>query len=187
MSITTRFENTLSKAHKKYGVRVTSKDKELKWLWLIIDKFLKIVTFGKMNTFLTNYTTTLGRTIYYPFGWNINKVDEGDYVVLNHEIKHVKQALSLCPSCPTVGILLFSILYLFIPLPIGFAYFRWKFEREAYRVSWYTWLELGRKPKLDFYIEQMTGPNYLWTWMIKSQVRLWFTQHCLINAPLTKE
>jgi hypothetical protein len=185
MSSATRFHDTLEKAHRNYGVRVISKDREYAKLWKVIDKFLKVITFGKQTRFLTHYTTTLGRTVYYPERWRIENVTDDDYEILCHEIKHVKQTHELFPECFPIAMVLFSLLYLFVPFPIGFAYFRYKFEREAYRISWYTALELGKKPDLDWYVEQLTGPSYFWTWIFKSQVKKWFKEHCRALQPST--
>lgn len=187
MSYVTLFHDTFEKAHREYGVKIYSKDRKLTWLWKAIAGFLKFVTFGKMNRFMTDFTTVLGRTIYFPAGWRIEHVGPEDYVTLCHEIKHVKDQYELGMGCFVFGAILFALLYLFIPLPIFFAYFRYKFERDAYRVSWYTSLEVGLKPDLDFYIAQLTGPSYLWTWILKPQVKRWFREHCQMIESLPEE
>lgn len=71
-----------------------------------------------------------------------------------------------------------GLLFLLVPLPIGFAWFRYKFEREAYKTSYYSALALGLKPNLDRYVEQLTGPAYFWTWILKKQVKSWFYANC---------
>ena len=68
---------------------------------------------------LTDYYTTIGKTIWMPKGQNVVPPR-----VLAHEMVHVKQWEKWGP--------LFLIAYLFLPVPFGFAYCRWRFEREAY-------------------------------------------------------
>ena len=74
---------------------------------------------------LRSYWLTIGNTIYYPDSVE-NPTDE--HALIRHELVHVQQY-------EKYGTLLFIFLYLFVPLPIGFAYFRWYFEREAYLVN----------------------------------------------------
>jgi len=178
MSIGTRFHSTFERAHRDYGVTIHSKDKKQEWLWKAIDWVLRIVSFGKLKKASTKYTTTLGNRIYYPSGWSIDHITPNDYVILCHELKHVRQYITLGDGSVWCGFIIFILLYLFIPFPIGLAYFRYRFEREAYRISWYTALELGLKPNLDWYIDALSGSAYLWAWPFKKMVRTWFTQHC---------
>jgi len=187
MSHETLFHDTLEKAHREHGVTMTSKDKKLVTLWKIIDKFLKVITFGKMNQFLTHYTTTLGRTIYRPVGWTMDNITGFDYALLCHDIKHVKQQEDLGGDWFAFGSFLFAILYLFVPFPIGLAYFRYKYEREAYRISWYSSLEVGITPDLDYYIERMTGAPYVWAWPFKRSVEKWFRKNCRIIEPINAD
>lgn len=161
-----------------YGVKIAAKDKKLKYLWLAIHWFLKIISFGKMSTFYTAYTTTIGNRIYYPAGWHMAKATKQDYVILRHEAEHVRQIDKLGDGSMLWGTLIMGFLYLFIPLPIFFAWFRYKFEREAYRESIRTIKSLGDNPDLDWYVQQLTGPSYLWTWVLKKRVRRWFEEHC---------
>lgn len=80
-------------------------------------KFISILVWPVNKNFMNKYTT-LGKTIYTP---DVNKIKDH---ILTHELVHVEQW--------TKYNILFWVLYLFLPLPIGLAWFRWKFEREAY-------------------------------------------------------
>jgi hypothetical protein len=57
--------------------------------------------------------------------------------------------------------------YLLLPLPFGFAWFRWHWEREAYLVD----LRAGRLT-VDEVVETLWS-NYAWTWP-KPWMRRWF-------------
>jgi hypothetical protein len=110
------------------------------------------------QSFMKNYITTIGNTIYFPNKEFVN--NRSAIEVLAHEIKHIEQANHY-------GFVLFSIMYLFpqivaILFPLGFfgflggafgifflffialgslipfgAYYRMLFEVEAYTVSLY--------------------------------------------------
>jgi hypothetical protein len=72
----------------------------------------------------TNWTT-LGDTIYYP-----DAIE--DPHLFPEFIEHEKVHLQQYKKYGTFG---FLFLYALVPLPFVFAYFRWRFEREAYLVQ----------------------------------------------------
>ncbi len=174
----TRFTRWYAQERKECGMRVTSKDKEFKWVWLAIHWFFMLVTFGKQNKFYNGFITTIGRTVYFPEGWTINNARIFDCITLRHEAYHIKVNIKWGFGNATLGTILAGIAYLFLPLPIGFAWFRYKMEREAYRISYYTAIKLGLQPNTESYVELLTGPKYLWAWYSKRQVRAWFRNNC---------
>lgn len=165
-------------AHRTLGLKVTSKDQTHPTLWRAIDILLKIITFGGNKRFLTHFTTTLGKTVYYPVGWKIENAGRGSAVTLRHERKHILQFLKYGLGNATLGTIIMGFLYLFIPFPVFFAWFRYKFEREAYVESYTTKLTLGLPAKVDSYIEYLTGADYFWAWIFKRQVKAWFLENC---------
>ncbi|MCK5616075.1 hypothetical protein KAR91_80170 [Candidatus Pacearchaeota archaeon] len=84
---------------------------------------------------------------------------------VKHEYKHYLQ-------WDKFGVF-FPILYLFIPFPIFFAYFRWLFERSAYLID-----------ILEFNIDVERVVNVLWRKYLfvwpKCWMRKWFMNH--VNA-----
>lgn len=113
-----------------------------------------------------NFWTTFGSTIYYPDGLDPTKFPE----TIAHEQTHIAQYKKL-----TVPFFLF--LYCLIPLPVFFAYFRWKFEREAYLVEAKLYLAEGRINKQEL-IESMVNvmwSGYLLPWP-KNLMRKWFSK-----------
>ncbi len=172
------FEKWYISERRACKLRVTSKDQELKWLWKAIHWILFVVSFGRQKTFYTEYTTTVGNVIYYRAGWRRETAELKDCVILGHEGRHVRQFIKWGLGSAKIGILIMGLLYLFVPLPVCFAWFRYRFEREAYKVSYYLWLELGGDPGIEYCVENLTAGQYLWTWVLKKQVRKWFQKHC---------
>jgi hypothetical protein len=139
-----------------------------------IDVFLKVITLWKMRGFMTDFITTIGYTVYVPSSWALYPEYE-KMVILRHERVHMRQRAKYGP-------VLFSFLYLFFPLPCFFAYFRMKFEQEAYAESLRALVELldsGRSmvqmPVLrEQYIGFFTGASYFWTWPWRVRLEKWF-------------
>jgi hypothetical protein len=141
-------------------------------LMKLIDVFLKMITFGQMKTFMTSFITTLGANVYVTEKWEFTRlVDKVE--VLRHERIHMRQAKKY-------GRFLFSFLYLLFPLPVGLAYFRKKFEQEAYEESIRAIYQYhGEKAASslqvkEFIISQFTTANYFWMWPFKKSVEEWY-------------
>ena len=172
------FEEEVEKAYQEQHIVVKTK-RSYYDVWKAIDIFLKIITFGKLKGFMTHYTTTIGRTVYFPVKFARNKASRGDYVILRHERKHTSQVEKLGFGNIWLGLIIFGFLYFAVFLPVGLAYFRYKFEREAYVESFKACKKVGLTPNIDAYVEVLTGPNYFWTWPFKKSVRKWFLKNCI--------
>ena len=170
----TLFQEKFEELHKELNIEVYAKDQKYADMWYLIGRFLTFISFGKMSTFYTNFTTTLGRGIYFSAGWRIEDADDGDYEVLRHEAKHVRQFIKLGLGSAKLGILVMGFLYLFVFLPAGLAWFRYKLEREAYLESCYARIDLGLNPNIDHCVELLSGPAYLWAWPFPKKIRRWF-------------
>lgn len=141
-------------------------------LMKVIDACLKIITFGQMKLFMTGFVTTLGQKVYVPDVWKdyllASKVE-----VLRHEIVHMRQAKKY-------GRVLFSILYLLVPFPTGVAYFRKKFEQEAYEESlraMYVWRGakvLDSKDVRERILSNFTSASYFWMWPFRKDLDAWY-------------
>ncbi len=171
------FEDEATKAYTEQGILIKTKRSYYR-VWRFLDVLLKIITFGKMNRFLTHYTTTIGRTIYFPIHWQRSNASKRNYVTLRHERKHVWRARKLGFGNTTLGTIIFGFLYFLIFFPVGLAWFRYTFEREAYLESYKACKEVGIKPNVAFYIDVLTGPDYVWTWPFRKSVRRWFYKNC---------
>lgn len=138
----------------------------------IIDIALKIITLGKMKTFMTNFITVMGTKVYVNEAWesydSLSKT-----IVLRHERIHMRQAKKY-------GRLLFSILYLLVPFPVGIAYFRKKFEQEAYEESIkaaheYYGDQIFTKDMREKTIAHFTTAEYFWMWPWKKSLNKWYS------------
>jgi hypothetical protein len=130
------------------------------------------VTFGRMRNYLDSYQTTIGRTVYVTADW-----DQTDpmqrYVTLRHEAIHLRQFRRY--TLPGM-----AILYVLLPLPVGLAWFRAYFEKEAYAESIRAAAEVWgpdyprRTHYRDHIIEQFVGPSYGWMWPFRRTLERWY-------------
>lgn len=139
-------------------------------LMVCIDKFLKIVTLGRMKTFMTGFTTTVGNTTYVSTNWNeLSRTIRS--IVLRHERIHLRQAKSYSRF-------FFSFLYIFV-LPVFWTY-RSKFEREAYEETMRASVEaygldvLNDTMKSEI-VGYLSSHQYFWM-MRKKSAELWFDE-----------
>jgi len=153
-------------------IRIESKADSI--VMKIIDRFLKIVSLGKVNSFMSHYTTTLGYTIYLPSEFGSFSPTERVAIYL-HEAVHVRQAKRYTR-------LLFSLMYLFLPIPIGFAWARIAFEWEAYSVNIRVMadrygIDFVKSGKFkNFIIEQFTGPSYIYMCLSRKYIEKLYTK-----------
>lgn len=152
------------------GVKVVRKSDSQFWSWL--NRLVILVTFGKNKGFLDHYVTTIGNTIAVPTNWD-SLPSENKVSTLSHELIHVSQYHHY--SVPLV-----ALMYCLLPLPIGLAYCRYRFERVAYAVGIKVMLRYRPDLKawlIDQAVEQLTGSSYGWTWPFKKSVRNWFEKN----------
>lgn len=150
--------------------------KEDSRLMKAIDTFLKVITFGGMKSFLTDYITTIGYTVYFPKDVWGDPDPFGNIVTLRHERVHMRQRRKY-------GMFLFTLLYVLLPLPGGLAYFRMKFEREAYSESILAVAELSFNPETtrdkarrETIITGFTGPSYFYMWPFRKPIEAWYDE-----------
>lgn len=146
-----------------------------------LNTLLKIVSFGQLKNFM-EMTTTIGYTVYTPTKWEALS-EETKEEVLRHERVHMRQKARYG--------FWFYLLYLALPVPILFAYFRTKFEQEAYAESMRF---IARKHGVavictekykEWMIGNFTGSSYLWAWVLRRQVETWYlTTTALIRIEL---
>jgi hypothetical protein len=138
---------------------------------LMISLNSAFVLLGNIN-FQSKYATTIGSTIYLPDDWE-NWDEATKFEIISHELIHVRQFKKY-------GIFLFSLMYLLLPIPFGFAYFRAIFEMEAYAeslriVKGQRGIEfLEREDYKNFTINLFTGPAYGWMMIHRPFVERWY-------------
>lgn len=168
-----RYDDYLAELAREIpGFRIVRKDRSR--FQRLIDRALRLVTFGQMTSYLSSFQTTIGRTVYVTPDWDDRSADVR-YVTMRHEAVHLRQFRRF--TLPGM-----ALLYILVPLPMGLAWFRMRFEREAYeetiRASAEVW---GRahvaSPALrDHVIGAFTGPAYGWMWPFRASLERWYDQ-----------
>lgn len=163
------------------GFRVVRKDTSR--MHRAIHHFLRVVTFGQMTTYLDSFQTTIGKTVYVTSDWDDWDPDRR-YVTLRHEAVHLRQFRRY--TLPGM-----ALLYVFLPLPMGLAWFRAYFEREAYAESIRAAAEVWGSdyPATDDYrryiVGQFTGPSYGWMWPFPRSLTRWY-ERILATLPKSR-
>lgn len=152
------------------GFRIVRKDRSP--LHKAIHYALLGLTLGRMRTYLDSFQTTIGRTVYVTADWDDWEPDRR-YVTLRHEAVHLRQFRTF--TLPGM-----ALLYVLLPLPMGLAWFRAYFEKEAYAESIRAAAEVygadyPRRPEYRRYIiDQFLGPSYGWMWPFRRQLERWY-------------
>lgn len=142
------------------------------WFSKLLNVLLLIITFGQQKEFMTRYTTVIGTTMYVPSSWD-DRSEESKIITLRHERIHFRQAKKYTRF-------FFSILYLFVFFPAVFAYFRKKFEQEAYkegmiaRMEYYGPDSIKTEKYKEYMISQFTSAKYFWSWPFRKSISRWF-------------
>lgn len=154
------------------GFRIVRKDRSA--LHKAIHYALYALTLGRMTSYLDSFQTTIGRTVYVTADWDAWDPD-ARYVTLRHEAVHLRQFRTY--SVPGM-----AVLYVFLPLPMGLAWFRAYFEKEAYAESIRAAAEVwgaGYPRQVEYrrrIIEQFTGASYGWMWPFRGSLERWYDQ-----------
>ena len=119
--------------------------------------------------FMESYFTTIGQTIYLP-----RKTYDVDWrerfkTSLKHEDDH-REFFYEWGVVPT------AILYLLFPVPVGYCYGRWVFERRAWLINIRARAPADRPTYIiNVVVPKLCGPDYLWTWP-RRPARDWFLE-----------
>jgi hypothetical protein len=139
------------------------------WHQRAIHQLLRVVTFGAQSAYLDAYVTTLWHAVYVPADWEARPIEER-WATLRHELVHVRQF-------ERWGVLM-GLAYLLLPLPLGLAWFRMRFEKEAYEESLRAWHELGGRAACErrraHVLSQFTSGAYGWMWPFPRAMARWF-------------
>ena len=139
------------------------------WHQRAIHQLLRVVTLGAQSAYLERYVTTMWRTVYVTADWEARPIEER-WATLRHELVHVRQF-------ERWGILM-AVAYLLLPLPFGLAWFRMRFEREAYEETLRAWHELGGRAACErlreHILSQFTSGAYGWMWPFPRALARWF-------------
>lgn len=138
----------------------------------VVGVVLWVLTFGAQRSFMVEYTTVIRYTVYTPEAWE-RWPDHLKESLLRHERVHMRQ-------CRRYTFPLYTLLYLFVPLPLGLAYYRAKFEKEAYaetmRLAYqrYGQAILHSKTYRQNILRQFTTGKYGWMWPFPKAMERWY-------------
>ena len=167
------FEDTLKEEFPKFKIRLKSSSMLMK----VLNVLLKIITLGQMKTFMTQFTTVVSYTMYVTDSWS-SRSEISRMLTLRHERIHFRQRKKY-------GAFFFTVLYTLLPFPIGLAYFRMKFEREAYEETMRALLELQPRSALktlkshvfrDRMVGHFTKAEYFWMWPFRKSLERWYDE-----------
>ena len=146
--------------------------KDRAWTQKTIDRLLRVVTFGGQRSYLTGYHTTIGQRVYVTSDWE-ELPDANRYVTLRHERAHLRQFRRY--TLPGM-----ALLYLLLPLPIGLAWFRARFEMQGYAETIRASVEVYgaawvRRPVFrEHVVSQFLTGAYGWMWPFRRSVERWY-------------
>jgi hypothetical protein len=141
---------------------------------LAIDAALRLITLGAQRHYMTRYHTVIGDTLYVPESWRTMS-DVARVILLRHERVHLRQRRRY-------GFVPFAVLYLLPFFPLGLAYFRARFEWEAYRETLRASAELrGLEALRDAalraeIVRRFVGADYGWMWPFSATVQRWYDE-----------
>lgn len=161
--------------------------------WRALGLLAAVSTGGgiSVQTFLCDYATAIGPLQGYPRGWSAERVES----MLVHEARHTRQARWCGLGIhPWLGLPVFALLYLAVPLPAGFAVARFWFELDADRAAWRHALERGVSPdwvrtRATEFAGRVCSGHYGWpvprrlgaSWFARAAERV-ITSHALRQA-----
>jgi hypothetical protein len=155
--------------------------KENSRLMRAIDWVFYLASLGRVRTFLSMYLTTIGSTCYVPAPIlaeaMVNRFSNSMLAItMEHERVHLRQQ-------QRYGRLLFSLLYLLAPVPLFGAWYRCRFEREAYEVTIRRSVVLLGEGYLNdrtkqSVLDQFRGPMYAWMWPWSASNERWYADVC---------
>ena len=137
-----------------WALGVEVRHKRTSWLMRTLG-----VVLGLVGIDFRRFWTTIGPSVIYaPDHVNLDDLAPHHTVIL-HELVHIGQARRLP--------VLWQLSYILLPVPFGLAWFRWRWEREAYLID----IRKGRRSIED--VVTVLWSKYGWCWP-RSWMRRWF-------------
>jgi hypothetical protein len=152
------------------GFRLVRKDRS--WFQRAIHRTLVVVTFGAQRRYLTSYQTTIGRTVYVTRDWDALPAAQR-YITMRHEREHLRQFRRF--TLPGM-----ALLYVLLPVPVGLAWFRARFEKQGYAETIRAAAEVHgvahvRDPQFrEYVVKQFLTGAYGWMWPFRRGIERWY-------------
>lgn len=144
---------------------VIKKKDEEKWC-RTVNKLWNFMSRNGKDNFMAR-ATTLGNYIYMESGWDYSQTPFSQtYVTFKHEARHLY-------FFKKYGLIFGLIIYLFLPLPIGFAYGRYRAEKAAILAELLAIRDLDGDvvERIDAYASALAGRAYFYAWPFREALR----------------
>jgi hypothetical protein len=145
------------------------------FLMKVLNVFLRIITLNQMTEYMTDFTTTIGTTVYVPTAWE-KYIPRTQIAILRHERIHMRQAARM-------GRVVFFLTYVFWYLPLFLSWGRAKLEMEAYeetmRAARENGVDITRATFREDIIKHFTTGQYGWMWIRRRDVERWYDETSL--------
>jgi hypothetical protein len=171
MDMEQRYRSLLEDIGREFeGFRIVKKEESS--LQRAIHAALAVVTLGAQRRYLRAYQTTIGNTVYVTPEWDSLPWAQR-YIILRHERMHLRQFRRYT-------FLGMALLYLLLPLPLGLAWFRARFEKEGYEETIRATAEIygidhvKRAGFRDYVLSQFTSGAYGWMWPFRRGLDRWY-------------
>jgi len=164
------YEKTLNEIKQEFP-KFALRRKSSSALMQCISVALTIITFGRFSDFMQRFITTIGYVVYIPSHWDdLDPIDRA--CILRHERVHMRQRRRM-------GDFMFTLRYLWWPLPAVFASGRRDLEMEAYEESmrasaFYHGVGILNDEYKEELIGHFTGPQYFWMWPFRGAIEAWY-------------
>jgi len=168
-----RFAELVAFGQRKYGAKFRTK-RNGKSFWHLLNRIRNILFFNPTNDFVNNVITTVGPYIFFPAAFSPEDATDAHVSTYAHELEHVRQYKKCGLGNAWLGTPVFLVLYALVPLPIFFAWFRYYFERSAFRAEaeYATPRGLPRSKNTRI-VRALTGKMYFFAWYSKKSVFRW--------------
>jgi len=137
-----------------------------------LHRALVVVTLGAQRAYLTQYQTTIGSAVYVTPDWD-DLPAARRYVTMRHEREHLRQFRRH-------GLVGMALLYLLVPLPLGLAWCRARFEWAGYAETIRAAAEVHGRAHVEdaafreHVVAQFTSGAYGWMWPFRRSVNRWY-------------
>jgi len=161
---------------RKYQALIKEMKEEFPYFNLVVKKHSKFNQLLKKLTVWNpemneRYTTTLGPTIAVNNTW-YERPAKSRYSTLIHERIHMRQQQKY-------GLTAFFLVFGLVPFPAKLAYYRKKWEQEAYMINLYMSFKEGVREKIfgeeytKYIMDQFHGQFYLYMWYSQKHILKW--------------
>jgi len=120
-----------------------------------------------------------GKTLFLGEDWDTKMLWVDKVLVIRHEEKHLEQIMSCSFGIFWLGFLIFSLMYLFLPLPAFFTFRGFWFEKEAYQEDMKNCARLNCEFNEKATVEKFLSLDYFYMFTWRKSVEKWFNDESI--------